>query len=1275
MANPTDPRDLDPIVEVTQQQHVLVYDMATGKIVRAPASTFATSNFSISLGLDAKVNNLISQSLTSFNATPFTLKTLVDIISNASGSTLRDALVLNLFQGNRNPFTFPDNSIPWNSIDMGVISPLTEQGNKILLQFESPLIISGGKLTVGDGSIQDKHLGRIKPNKVYDSTRRGKIAVFDERGELSSKNESSLLDSLIGLDDFKNDLQRQILSIFPGLRTAVVVAATTENIAVRAGMPNPLSSDAVLTNGVDNVDVQDGDWILVKDQTTPSQNGIYKVVRGSNLVRVGEPIDLNRTIVYVSDERPKKDAAGRNPSNANSEWGFNVDGTDILPRRRGPRPGPFPEVGVLDYNSLANRPTIPTPRGAGSGLRVNLGNLEIAPGGVSNAHLAGNIGLDKLPNITNAKLAGGITEDKLAGNIPLSKISGNIPQSRLTGNIPESKLAGNIPSSKLAGNIPGSKMVDGAIDSTQIKDRAVTKAKVAQRTLDNSNIRAKGLTEEVFADLSVTNRVLGLGAVETDNVQNNSINTDKLMDRAVTKDKLDPDAIGQLGVPDNSITTEKIVDGAVTDAKLAPDARTHIATANVETLGLADSHGLLSRIQRSVIPTWVSPGEALTYQAIIHDVGNLPQANTGTPSYTLRAGNGTNFVTLPTTSAIRLVNGFNVFNISGARARAAWSNLFDNIFPTVENTTIIFELISTQDGRDVLLSRWHLFLDVNDATRPARTYYISRQPNLEETNSAAADFIRGLVTTNKIKDRNVTTLKIAQSAVTNIELASNAVRRGHIANNEVHNQHIQDNTLDGGKIRDNSLSGGKIATNSIEDSKIKSGINGAKLSANSVLNVALAGGITNAKITSLATSKLTGQIGTAQIGDSAVTTSKIRDGNVTTAKLANGISGTKLADGTVPRSKLIGVDAPHLAPSVTIQSINNGQTILRDAQDFPSSLAIKLTIANFTTTPDTLSLNVGGTTFRVSKAGAIRVESSATVEHRYYSVSFSGPQLTNIRDNLLGGSNRIVGIDVLNADSTIVYDRAFMVHEGSYRQSANGLRFRDLEEVPNYAPRGSGSLLAQNSTDNGLVFVDPPSAPQNSEILPTQDVALNHNGTSRDRFGGLPAGDTIYSGSTDGIVYQPFTHSGLSHNRLYSIDLSLVLYRAAPTNVSGDLGLTLIVFTSSQNLFPNGDRTTIAQMNTAARTYGLTAGSARASEKFLFWGGRRTRAIDRWNTYSWGSIRFIPERGHRYLYFGFRDFANGFAWNIHGAAVPRTRLSVTQSSLQPTVVTNRGFTQ
>lgn len=168
--------------------------------------------------------------------------------------------------------------------------------------------------------------------------------------------------------------------------------------------------------------------------------------------------------------------------------------------------------------------------------------------------------------------AGTITPDKLT-IIPVGRpMSPGLETSEIKdAAITSNKIAPNaITTDHIAANaVATDDIKDNAITTEKIRDGAITREKVADRSVNTADIVDGAVTSVKLANNSVTAAKIAANAVGASEIAANAVGTSEIANGAVTTEKIGLGQVTGDRIQNTAINTEKIADGAVTPAKLS----------------------------------------------------------------------------------------------------------------------------------------------------------------------------------------------------------------------------------------------------------------------------------------------------------------------------------------------------------------------------------------------------------------------------------------------------------------------------------------------------------------------------------------------------------------------------------------------------------------------------------------------------------------------------------------------------------------------------------
>jgi hypothetical protein len=376
-------------------------------------------------------------------------------------------------------------------------------------------------------------------------------------------------------------------------------AATTANITIS----NPG------TDTFDGKALTSGDRLLVKDQSTGSENGIYQFNgSGSALTRTSDAdtaAELEGAAVFVSEGNTSADqafvqtadnitlgstaltwvrfsglgtvTAGDGLAKAGDTLSVNVDDSSIeisgdALRLKANGVTNAMLAGSIDAAKLAGSigdnllSTIATAnKVSGSAVQLNAGGAVTNASGLkvnvddSAIEISSNALTVKANGVTNAMLAGSIADSKLSTIATANKVSGSAVQLNGAGGLEDSSglqiSSGGVTNAMLAGSIADSKLSTIAT-ANKVSGSAVQLA---------SN---GGLQDATGLKLNVDNSSIELSSGNLA-IKGLGVSTAAIANQAVTQGKLANGSCGTDQIINLNVTTAKIADSAVSAAKVS----------------------------------------------------------------------------------------------------------------------------------------------------------------------------------------------------------------------------------------------------------------------------------------------------------------------------------------------------------------------------------------------------------------------------------------------------------------------------------------------------------------------------------------------------------------------------------------------------------------------------------------------------------------------------------------------------------------------------------
>tara|TARA_R100000406_G_scaffold16786_1_gene10490 strand:- start:606 stop:2210 length:1605 start_codon:yes stop_codon:yes gene_type:complete len=389
-----------------------------------------------------------------------------------------------------------------------------------------------------------------------------------------------------------------------------VKVATTANITLSG------------TQTIDGVAVSADQRVLVKNQSSGAENGIYLCKAGAweRAADMNESDEFSGSAVFVQEGSVNADSGYV----CTNDGAVTVGSTAITFAQ-------FTGAGQVEAGAAltktGNRLDVAVDD---SSIEISSDALQVKAAGITNAMLAGSIANGKLANSTISGVSLGANLNSLsAGNgLSMTSYNGSAAVSDLTIDLDGSTLAvgsdgikvadGGIGASQLAADaVVSAKIADGAIDSAAyIADSLITNAKlagsIANGKLANSTISGvalggnlnslsagNGLSMTSYngsaavsdltinldgATLSVGSDGLKIAAagVGATQLASAAVTTAKIADDAITAAKIADGAVDADRLASSAVTTAKIAADAITNAKIADDA---VQTENLNFAG------------------------------------------------------------------------------------------------------------------------------------------------------------------------------------------------------------------------------------------------------------------------------------------------------------------------------------------------------------------------------------------------------------------------------------------------------------------------------------------------------------------------------------------------------------------------------------------------------------------------------------------------------------------------------------------------------------------
>ena len=432
------------------------------------------------------------------------------------------------------------------------------------------------------------------------------------------------------------------------------------------------------TQTIDGVSVSADDRVLVKDQSTASENGIYICAAGSwsrasdmaaGSAAAGASMFIEQGTVngdkgFVCTSNKGSDVVGTNSLTFSQYTGAsNIEAGAALTKT-----GDRLDVAV-----------------DGSSIEISSDALQVKASGITDSMLAGSISNSKLSNSTISGVALGSSLNALTasttGGLSLSasyngsaavSASINLDGSSLSTGANGLKVAtGGISTLMLADDaVSAAKLADAAVATGSLVDLAVTSAKIAANAIVTAKIADSAITNAKLAGsigadkLSLGNGLenssgslivsldggsLALGAgglsiaaggVSATELASGSVSAAKLASNAVETAKIADDAVTSAKIADAAVDADRLASNAVTTAKIA-NANVTAAKLNFmafyETLSAGD--GSATTFDAAAAADETMLGGAIVFRNGLA-MGLVESSPSGQDQYTLSATGG-----------------------------------------------------------------------------------------------------------------------------------------------------------------------------------------------------------------------------------------------------------------------------------------------------------------------------------------------------------------------------------------------------------------------------------------------------------------------------------------------------------------------------------------------------------------------------------------------------------------------------------------------------------
>ena len=295
-----------------------------------------------------------------------------------------------------------------------------------------------------------------------------------------------------------------------------VRVATTANITLSG------------TQTIDGVGVLANDRVLVKNQSSAAENGIYICAAGawSRSIDMDAGGEFSGTAMFVEEGTAFADTAFV----CTNDGTVNVGTTAVA----------FVQF-AGNGSILGGDGIVVTGNSVAVDLATNAG-LEFN-GGKLRAKVQANKGIGLDANGLEVLVKDGLQIDSGSLNIKLNGSSLN-----QTG--------------------AGIKVADLGVGTAQLADLGVTAGKLAANAVESAKINGLAVTTAKIADGAVTNQKLGADSVDSAKIADDAVANEHIADNAVQSPQLQANAVITAKIADLNVTSGKLADDAVTLAKV-----------------------------------------------------------------------------------------------------------------------------------------------------------------------------------------------------------------------------------------------------------------------------------------------------------------------------------------------------------------------------------------------------------------------------------------------------------------------------------------------------------------------------------------------------------------------------------------------------------------------------------------------------------------------------------------------------------------------------------
>ena len=403
----------------------------------------------------------------------------------------------------------------------------------------------------------------------------------------------------------KKYVDEQLSSKVQGLRWKEPCRAKTTAPLAGVFANNAITMSANGAAVVDGQTLALNDRVLVANQTSPSENGIYFVSTAGEVGGRGlgdaTPAILTRATDADTATELEACAVFISQGTANSDTAFIQTEDNITLNTSDITFQQFSSAGeFVGGDGIAK---------VGNTFSADIDNISIEISGGKIAIKTGGVGTDALGAnvVTNAEiqdatiLAAQLADDACEtrviknANVTSAKIASNaVNTSHLSTGCVDSDAIGadQVTSTKIAADaIQTSHLSTGCVDSDAIGASQVTSASIAQNAVLTTHIGAGQVQTGNILDSSVTALKLGANAVTSSKIAANNVLEAAFGAGAVSTRALADSSISAAKMRADSVTTTAVADSSITETKLASNS---VTTSKIGTLSSLNVNGLVT---------------------------------------------------------------------------------------------------------------------------------------------------------------------------------------------------------------------------------------------------------------------------------------------------------------------------------------------------------------------------------------------------------------------------------------------------------------------------------------------------------------------------------------------------------------------------------------------------------------------------------------------------------------------------------------------------------